>query len=64
MSADALATKVTRTSEGMVLALQDKQHVLLFQSSFHLLGLSEIQDTIQNVNISFIIFKTIQHVKS
>ena len=33
---------------------------------FHLLGLSQIQDqdTIQSVNISFIIFKTTPHVKS
>ena len=32
MLADALAPKVTRVSAGMVLAVEDRQHVLLFQS--------------------------------
>ena len=36
----------------------------LFQSQFHLHGSSQIQDMIQNVDISFVIFKTIQRVKS
>ena len=31
MPADALAPKVTRASAGMVLAVLDRQHVLLFQ---------------------------------
>ena len=44
----------------MILAVQDRQ--LLFWSKFHLLESSQIQDTIQNVNLSFIIYKTIQHV--
>ena len=48
----------------MVLAVWNGQHVLLSQSSFHLLGSCQIQDTIQNMNISFIISKTIQHVNS
>ena len=33
-------------------------------SQFHLLRSSQIQDTIKNVNVSFVIFITIQHVKS
>ena len=57
MPADALAPKVARASADMVLAVQDRQHVLVFQSSFHLLGSSQSQDMIQNVNISFMIFK-------
>ena len=32
MPADALAPKVAKVSAGMVLAVQDRQHVLLFQS--------------------------------
>ena len=41
----------------MVLAVCDRQHthVLLFQNYFCLLGLSQIQDTIQTVNISFVV---------
>ena len=31
---------------------------------FYLLGWSQIQDTIQNVNTYFMIFKTIQHARS
>ena len=31
MPADALAPNVARASAGMVLAVMDKQHVLLFQ---------------------------------
>ena len=62
MPADA--AKVARASAGMVLPVHNRQHVFLFLSLFHMLVLSQIQDTIQNVNISVIIFKTIQHVKS
>ena len=32
MSADALAPEVARASAGMVLAVEDRQYVLLFQS--------------------------------
>ena len=32
LPADALAPKVAKASAGMVLAVQDRQHVLLFQS--------------------------------
>ena len=39
-------------------------HVLLFQSSFHVFGSSQIQDTIQNGNMSFVISKTIYYVQS
>ena len=63
MLVDALAPKVARTSPGMVLAVRDKQHTL-FQSHFYLLELYQIQDTIENENIYFVIFKPIQHVKS
>ena len=56
MPAATLVPKVTSASASMVLAVLDKQSVLLFQSQIQLLGLSQIQDTIQNVNISFIIF--------
>ena len=38
--------------------------LLYLQSEFHLLGSSKIHDTIQNVNISLIIFKAIKHVMS
>ena len=64
MPADALALKVARVSAGMVLAMLDRQHAFLFQSKFHVLGSSQIQDTIENENIFFLMFKTIQHVKS
>ena len=64
MPADALAPEVARASAGMILAVQDRQHVFLFQSKFHLLGSSQFQDTIQNVNISFMIFKIIQNIES
>ena len=63
MSADALAPKVARASAGIVLPVLDRQHVLLFHSQFHLLGIgqiSQIQDTIENVNVSFVIVKAIQ----
>ena len=40
------------------------QIIKLFLSQFHLFGSSYIQDMIQNVNTSFMISKTIQHVKS
>ena len=36
----------------MVLTVYNRQHVLLFQSEYNLFGSSQIQDTIQNVNIS------------
>ena len=36
---------------------------MLFQSYFHPEESSKIQDTIQNVNVSFVNLKTIQHVK-
>ena len=62
-SADALAPKVVKASGGMVLAVRDRQHILLFQSSFHLLVRNQIQDTIQNADFYLIIFKTIQDVK-
>ena len=51
-------------SAGMALAVWNRQHVILFQSQFHLDGSSQIQYTIWNVNIPFVIFKTIQHVKN
>ena len=54
MTADALAPKVASASAGMVLAVLYSQHVLLFQSKFYVLRSSQIQDTIQNVNISFL----------
>ena len=57
MPADALAPEVASASAGMVLAVYDRQHVLLFQNWFHLLGPGQIQDTIQNVNASYIILK-------
>ena len=37
MPADALAPKVARASVGTVLVVSDRQHVLLFQSRFHIL---------------------------
>ena len=61
MPTDALAPNVA--SAGTIMAVQDKQHILLLQSLFQLLGSSQIQDIIQNVNI-FIIVQVIQHVKS
>ena len=65
MSADAPAPEDVRASAGMVLDVQERQDILLCgQNLFHLLGSSQIQDMIQNVNISFVIFKPIQHVKS
>ena len=53
MAADALAPKVARASVGMVLAVLDRQYVLLFQIQFHLHGSSRIPDMNQNVNITF-----------
>ena len=38
MPADALVPKVTSASAGMVLVVYERQHVLLFQHLFHLLG--------------------------
>ena len=64
MPADALAPKVARASAGMVLAVWNRWRVLLFQSQFHWLQSIQIHDTFQNVNITFLIFKSIQHVKS
>ena len=64
MPPNALSPKIASASTGMVLAVLDRKYVLLFHSYFHLLESSQNQDHIQNVNISFIIFKTIQHVKS
>ena len=42
----------------------DQHYAFLFQSLFHQLGSSQIQDTIQNEITSFVIFKTIQHITS
>ena len=44
--------------------LWDRQHIGLLHCKSGLLLLNKIQDMIQNVNTSFVIFKTIQHVKS
>ena len=44
MPDDALAPKISRASAGIVLAVQDTQHILLLQSLFHLPGSSQIQD--------------------
>ena len=63
MPADALAPKVVSGSAGTVLAVWDRQHVLLFQSKFHSLGSSQIHGRIRILSVSFIIFKTTQHVK-
>ena len=60
MPADALAPKA---SAGMVMAVQDRQHVLLFHSLFYLLSSSQMQDMIQNVNTSFIIFVTCHEIR-
>ena len=60
MPADALATLA---SAGIVLTVQARQHVWLLHSLSGLLRLNKIQDTMQNVNTSFVIFKTIEHVK-
>ena len=57
MPADALAPKVTSASAGMLLAMWAKERVMLFQSQFHLLGSSQNQGTIQNVNLSEILLK-------
>ena len=62
MPADVLAPQVSSVSAGMVLTVYDRQHVELPHCEFGLLLLNNIQDMIQNVNTSFIIFKLIQHV--
>ena len=54
MPADALATKVASASAGMVLSVLNGQH-MLFQSSFHLLGSSQIQDTIYLLRVKSIL---------
>ena len=64
MSAEALATEGARASVGMVLTVYDGQYVSgLLHCEFDLL-LDETQVMIRNVNISFIIFNTVQHVKN
>ena len=60
MPVDALAPKVASASAGMVLAVQDSQLLLSIQRKFHLLGSSQIQDTIQIVNVPFIIFNSLR----
>ena len=62
MPADALAPKVARISAGMVLLVYEREHLRLLHRIFGLLLLNKIQDMVQNMNISSIIFKTIQHV--
>ena len=57
MTFDALGPKVAIESADNVLAVLERQHVLLFQSQFHLHESSQIKNTIQNMNISFIILK-------
>ena len=57
MPINALAPKVTIASAGMVLTVLHRQHVLLFQSWFHLLGWSQVPNRIQNVNTISVIFK-------
>ena len=52
-----------KSTEHQILSVWDRQYVLLLQSSIHLFGSSQIQDTIHNVIIYSIIFKTIQHIK-
>ena len=64
MPADALAPYIARASAGMVLTELDRQQVGLLHCEFDLFLLNEIQDIVWNVNASFKIFKTIQHVKS
>ena len=63
MHDDALAPKVTRASTGIILMIYNRQHVGLFRCESCLL-LNKIQDMIPDVNTSFEIIKTIQHVKS
>ena len=47
-----------------VLIAKDRQHVGFRQYVSSFLLLNKIQDMMRNVNTSFIIFKTIQQVKS
>ena len=64
MPAYALAPKVPGALADTILVVLGRHYVLLFQSKFHLLVSSQIQDMIQNMNIYFVIFEIIQHVKS
>ena len=64
MPPDAMAPGVARAWAGMVLAVWDRHNVLLFQSQCHLFGSSQILDAFQNVDMYFMIFKTIQYIKS
>ena len=59
MTPDALGPKVATASSGMVWVVWDRQYVWMFQTSFHWLGSNQIQNMIQNGNITFIIFKAI-----
>ena len=63
MPADVPAPSVDRESAGMVLTASYRQYLGSFHCECALLMLNKIQDMIQNVNTSFINFKTIQHVK-
>ena len=64
MPADVLAPKVAKASAGMVLSVHDRQHVGLLHYEYGLLLLNKIQDRIQNVNKSLIIFKQFSMLKS
>ena len=59
MPAGALAPKVANASAGMVLAVEDRQHVLLSCNESYL-----IHVTSQKVNMSLLIFQTIHYAKS
>ena len=63
MPTDALAPKVASASAGIAMSVKDRQHVLLPQSWFHLLGPNQTLNTIQNVNISFINFEQFSMIK-
>ena len=58
MPAGAVATYGAMASSGMIMTIQDKQHVSLFHCEFGLLLLNKIQDKIWNGNASLIIFNS------
>ena len=65
MPADALAPKSPEHQQAHgIPCVRHTCTCIVFPELIHLLGTSQVHNIIHNMNISFIIFKTIQHVNS
>ena len=64
MPADALAPKSHQSISRYGIGYDGQRTCIVAPELISSTWINQVQDKIQNVNITFIIFKTIQHVKS